>query len=74
MKPAVEQPLTLERVENALDRLALFMEHDYGDYGNKALIGYFDILSEEADKLQAAKDTRSKAQERVRRLKDRKAT
>ena len=66
MKPAVEQPLTLERVENALDRLVPFMEHDYGDYGNKALIGYFDILSEEADKLQAAKDTRSKAQERVK--------
>ena len=54
MKPAAEKPVTLERVERALDRLALFMEDDYGDYGNRVLIGFYDVFSEEADKLRAS--------------------
>jgi hypothetical protein len=59
----------LERVEKCLDWLALQMEVDFGEYGNRGLIAYYRQLSAESDRLRADQDVRSKARERARRLK-----
>ena len=73
MKPAAEQPVTLARIERALDRLAVLMGNDFGPYGNEGLVMYYDRLSQEAERLRAAQDTRSLARDRARRLLDQKA-
>lgn len=65
--------VTLERLECALDSVALMMEHDFGTYGNDGLIALYERLTEEVGRLRAAIDVRSRARERARRLKDQKA-
>mgnify|MGYP001335339979 CR=1 FL=1 len=66
------KPVTLARVERALDRLAVIMVDDPAIA--EELVPLFDLLEEEAARLRAESDSLQRARERARRSRDRTAT
>ena len=66
---AVTEPVTLARVERALDRLAVIMT-DFDDLAPTLLL-LFTWLDAEAEKMRNADDVLSAIRARVRRQRDR---
>lgn len=58
-------PVTLERVERCLDRLAVIMDDDPAIA--LEILPLFDVLEEEAARLRAQGDSLQRARERARR-------
>jgi len=60
-----DKPVTLERVERCLDRLAVIMDEDPAIA--EELVPLFDLLEEEAARLRAEESSLQRARERARR-------
>ncbi len=66
-----EQPVTLARLERALDRLAIIMT-DFPDLGRKVLLLY-EKLDREAETLRAQEETMGRVRARAKRVRAAKA-